>query len=97
MTEEQEREGMPPGLPLKLAACLTAIIPHMNSITDEELGLLLRDIGTQQVIGPLLDPTAWMRSEGAAFDGMKTVLRALRTFKREVEGIGHFQKREGGD
>lgn len=94
---EQETDTMPAGLPLRVAGCIAAIMPHFNSISGEDLDALLSDISTQMAIGPLIDPTAWRDQEGVAFDGMKTVLRAMRTFKREVAGIGRFQKREGGD
>lgn len=90
MTEQDEKRTMEPGLPLRVAGCIAAIMPHFNSISDDDLGALLGDISTQMAIGPLIDPTAWRDREGIAFDGMKTVLRAMRTFKREVAGIGRF-------
>ncbi|KKK51019.1 hypothetical protein LCGC14_3119130, partial [marine sediment metagenome] len=70
---------------------IAAIMPHFNSISDDDLDALLGDIGTQMAIGPLIDPTAWRDRESVAYQGMATVLQAIRTFKREVSGIGRFQ------
>ena len=88
--KEQEKQTLTPGLPLKVASCIAAIMPRFNSISDDDLDALLNDVGTQMAIGPLIDPTAWRDRESEAYQGMATVLRAMRTFKREVAGIGRF-------
>ncbi len=91
MTEQEITEDYDLALHDKAGGCLTLLITAVNSMTDEELGILLRDIGRETAIGPLLDPTAW--SYGGKireFEGMRKVLTALRTFKREVAGIGRF-------
>lgn len=76
----------------EIGKALSTIVTALNSIKEEELEELLRQINHDQGIGPLLDPTLWSR------DGMmdashktKKVLTGLLEFKREVKGIGSFR------
>ena len=90
MTEETE-EKIDNALHQKVAGAIALMIPACNSITDDELAVLLNDIARESAIGPLLDPTLWSHGgKMRQFEGMRKVLMALRTFKREVSGIGRF-------
>ncbi len=71
---------------------LTELCRVMNSIEEEVLTSMLRDMSREQAIGPLLDPTLW-RDENLFDKSNKTgkVIRAILDFKKEVKGIGFFK------
>ena len=78
--------------PEEVGKSIEGIVAAMNSISIEELDIILRSISRDSAIGPLLDPTYW-RDTGMFEASHKTrkVVQAIRDFKVEVSGIGNFK------
>ncbi len=74
-----------------IAMAMHHIVIDMNAIKHDEIRKILYDLGHDETIMPLTDPTRYM---GMAKPMQKTkdVLNAILTFKVAVAGIGDFEE-----
>jgi len=90
--EEAVREAMDwTDHQLKIYQKMGRIVLAMNDMSIEDLERMDHEIGRDEAIGPLMDPTKW-RDENKFEEAhqIKTVVRSILSFKREVSGIGRF-------
>lgn len=68
-----------------------AIVEAMNAMEMEDLVQMDREIiNRDEAIGPFMDPTAWRDGKFEEARMIKTVVRAIIAFKKEVSGVGRF-------
>lgn len=81
-----------PSRATEIGVNLKAVVDNLNAISEEELREVIHDADMEQVMGPLLDPSAF--TSGEKFNQIyltKQVLAAVLQFKREISGIGSFK------
>lgn len=76
----------------EIARKMDAIVVAMNDMPMDNLHQMEQEIDRDEAFGPLINPTAWMGSKFEEARMIKTVVRAIIAFKKEVSGIGRFHK-----
>lgn len=66
----------------------------MNAMSIKDLAQMDQEIDRDETIGPFMDPTAWRSGKFEGARMVKTVVRAIIAFKKEVSGIGRFESVE---
>lgn len=69
---------------------LKLLVEACNMVTEDELDALIHVGEMKHTMDPMLDPTRY-REEGPSISQGQKVLRAFKTFKQEVKGIGFFK------
>lgn len=77
---------------LEIYKKMGAIVVAMNAMDIDDLAQTVREMDKDEAIGPLIDPTAWRDHKFEEVGLVKKVVNAIITFKREVSGIGRFDK-----
>lgn len=70
------------------------VVEAMNAMDIKDLVQMTQEISRDEAIGPLLHPEKWRGGKFEEASMIKTVVRAIIDFKKEVSGIGRFHKVE---
>jgi len=77
---------------LEIYKKMAAIVLAMNAIDIGDLEKMTHEIARDEAIGPLLHPERWRDGKFDEARLVKKVVNAVIAFKKEVSGIGRFDK-----
>jgi len=75
----------------EIAVIMESIVTNVNTITNDDIDEILRDLSVEESLGPLLHPSDYQGGRFERNHQFRKVLTALKGFKTTVSGIGNFR------